>query len=155
MNEKSLVSKHYPLDHWCLDNQQLTKYRVVYFVGPDTGLFWIRNILKVVEKLYCKLSLKYFIERSKLSQLPGIINMIIQFGNNVEKSNCQLTENENVLNCLEAPWFLTCLVVATVLTSGSAPVMTAAATQRVTRGAAGDNHPQESWQAAGDLMPLI
>lgn len=89
-NEKSLVSKHYPLDHWCLDNQQLAKYRAVSFVGLDTGLFWIRNILKVVEKLYCKLSLKYFIERRKLSQLPGIIDLIIQFGNNVEKSNCQL-----------------------------------------------------------------
>lgn len=83
-NEKSSVSKHYPLDHWYLDNQQLTKWRVVYFVGPDTRLVWIRNSLKVVEKLYCKLSLKYFIERSKLSQLPGIIDANIQFGNNVE-----------------------------------------------------------------------
>lgn len=33
--------------------------------------------------------------------------------------------------------------------------MTAAATQRATHGAAGDNHTQESRRAAGELMPLI
>lgn len=40
-------SQAQPTGHRCREHQRPAAYEAVYFVGPDTGLLWIRKILKV------------------------------------------------------------------------------------------------------------